>query len=88
MDTSALESNFEAIFKDTLGRRVAGKAPEQFILQCILKTPHSFEQFKINVKDFITKLDAKRGKGATVETEAQADADETFDKEEKQSATA
>lgn len=70
MDTDGLQENFESILRDALPRRVAGKDPNDFIFQCILKTPHSFEEFHLNIKDAIRRNDIKKRSKPTDSSEA------------------
>jgi len=82
MDAAELEGNFESILSDTLGRRITGKSANEFILQCLLKTPYSFEAFKINIQDAIQRNDQKKGVKLAQEVEEETTpADEDARKE-------
>ncbi len=91
METAAIEANFESVLRETLARRVPGKAPDKFIIQCLLRTPHSFEEFKVDVRDHILRTDVKKGgtKGwHDPMEEPEADPASLEQKEEKQAAVA
>jgi len=67
MDIEGMEGNLEAIFLDTLTHRVPTRTPETFVLGCVLKTAHSFEQFKLNAQPYFAKYYENKAKQASKE---------------------
>jgi hypothetical protein len=59
MAIEELESNFMQVLKDTLPRRVTGKSPHDFIVQCSLKTSNSLEKFILDKDYYIALCDSK-----------------------------
>lgn len=69
MSTESLEANFLSILSDTVPRRVSGKAPDQFIVSCVLKTPGTgFEAFNVDVSPYLSSF--TQSKKPVVEEEA------------------
>ena len=52
MTTEELEGNFEAYIKDTISKKVTGKDPDAFLLQCHAYTTFSFEKLRINWRPY------------------------------------
>lgn len=69
-----LAENFKSIMRDTLPRRISGKAPEDFVVSCVLKTPgHGFEELKVDLSSTFEEAEIDRQRKAAARAAEFAD---------------
>jgi hypothetical protein len=94
MTTEEIESNFLSVLRDTLPRRVSGKDPGKFVIDCVIRALHEQgrqrEHFKIDLSPYMEefrKQQAHKSKKVEEEEDVVKDDDEEEEaaKKEKKS---